>query len=42
MYDSDNANDSISQSNQDEMFAFSQIVANGGNPLQVVAALEAD
>ena len=34
--------DSISTSNADDMFAFSQIVAAGGNPMQVAAALEAE
>lgn len=33
MYDEDHPDDSISASNADDMFAFSQIVASGGNPL---------
>ena len=40
LHDPDQAPDSISQSNADDMFAFSQIIASGGNPLQVASAME--
>lgn len=36
----DGENDDISKSNADEMFAFSQIIASGQNPLEVAAKLE--
>jgi len=34
--------DSISMSSTDDMFAFSQIVAGGQNPLAVATAMEKD
>ena len=34
--------DSIGTSSADDMFAFSQIIASGGNPLQVAAQMEKD
>lgn len=32
--------DGIGQASQDEMFAFSQIIAGGGKPMEVAAAME--
>lgn len=35
-------NDDIGKSSADDMFAFSQIVASGGNPMEVAAQIEKD
>ena len=42
LHDPDQEPDSISKSNADDMFAFSQIIASGGNPLAVAAQIEKD
>ena len=42
LHDPDQEADSISKSGADDMFAFSQIIASGDNPLEAAAQMEAD